>query len=134
MPLVRRTSLVMLAFFAGGCCEELGACAQNEVEIVVTTGEQSVAVSIDGYDGFTCTPGEGMTVCTVDAIVDGDYELTVDVEGYDPQPITLAVRTNQAPPYSCECEVPRGSALIELDAPEPEPDAGAPDAGANDAG
>ncbi len=101
--------------------------------VVVTADGQSVSATIEGYD-FECTAGDGMAVCTTASIADGDYDLVVHADGYDPQPITLSVRTNQAPPYSCECEIPTGSVTLELAPPDELPDAGAPDSGAADAG
>ncbi len=128
-----RTSLIALALFAGGCCDQTAPCGQNAVEIVVSADAQSLDVSVEGWDDFTCEAGDGVTACRPDAIVDGDYDLVVLAAGYAPQPISLHVATNRAPPYSCECEIPRGSAVVDL-APS-SPDAGAvlppPDAGAS---
>lgn len=132
---VRWTLLATLGLMAAGCCGEVGACPQNDVKLVVSADGASVGVTVEGYDDFECTQGDGATVCQPGAIADGDYELIVHADGYAPQAITLRVRTNQAPPYSCQCEIPTGSETLELAPPEGDPDAGSvEDGGVADGG
>lgn len=130
-PVLARLSLAALVCLASGCCRETGRCPQNDVMLVVSADQASVPVSVIGYD-FECVEQAGLTVCRPGAIADGDYELVVMAEGYAPQDVALSVRTNVAPSFSCECEIPRGSARVQLGgATDPAPDAGmpAPDGG-----
>lgn len=108
----------------------MGACPQNDVMILVSAEQGSVPATVIGYD-FECTRGDDVTVCRPAAIADGEYQLIVQADGYEPQQVALTVRTNVAPSFSCQCEIPAGSASIELGASHPPPDAGtlSPDAG-----
>jgi hypothetical protein len=117
---------VIALCFASGCCRETGRCPQNDVMLLVSADQASVPVTVIGYD-FECVEQDGLTVCRPDAIADGEYELVVMAEGYAAQDVALTVRTNVAPSFSCECEVPRGSVSVELGGgSEPLPDAGTP--------
>jgi hypothetical protein len=120
-----RLAVVALCF-ASGCCRETGRCPQNDVMVLVSADQASVPVTVIGYE-LDCVEQDGVTVCRPDAIADGEYELVVMAEGYAPQQVALSVRTNVAPSFSCECEVPRGSVSVELGGgSEPTPDAGTP--------
>ena len=120
---------VIALCFASGCCRETGRCPQNDVMLLVSAGQASVPVSVIGYE-LECVEEGELTICRPDAIADGEYELIVMAEGYAPQQVALSVRTNVAPSFSCECEIPRGSVSVELGGgSEPSPDAGVPDGG-----
>lgn len=121
-----RLAWVLAGLSFSACCRDVGACPQNDVLVVVSSEGASVPVTIIGYD-FECGQGEGSTVCRADVIAEGDYDLVVQAEGHAPVELTLSVRTNVAPAFSCECEVPSGSAVIDLGSdPAPAPDAGTP--------
>jgi hypothetical protein len=129
---VTRSSFLLGVLLASGCCgTQVGQCPQNDVAIVVPLEDTSVQVAIEGYP-FTCAPGDGAIVCRTASIVDGAYPLLVTV-GDRQFEVTLSVATNDPPPYSCQCEIPKGSATIQLGEPEPpaDDDAGVP---ADDAG
>jgi hypothetical protein len=119
-----RATWLALALLTGGCCRDGEPCPQNAVFVMVSAGGASVpGVMIEGYD-FTCTEEALQTVCrpTV-SIADGTYELIVSAPGIASQQLTLEVRTNPIPEYSCDCEIPSASAMIEVEAAS-DPDAG----------
>ncbi len=110
---------VLGALSASGCCgSQLGACPQNDARVVVFAQDPTVQVAVEGHP-FTCSPGDGAVVCFTESIVDGEYPLVVTVGEQAPVEAVLVVATNQAPPYSCECEIPTGSVVL---APEGEPE------------
>ncbi len=138
-----RLALALSSLLAlSACCGD--RCAPHAVYIAVTADGAAVRdVEIVGAD-FLCDEQESATMCTPNGpIEDGDFDLVVTAPGFDPTPVSLRVRTNQPPAFSCDCRVPTGSAAVELgdgapppDAGGPEPDAGDPDldAGTTDGG
>lgn len=115
---------MLAALLASGCCRDTGTCPQNDVLLVVSAEQANVPVTIVGYD-FECAEADGVTLCRPGAIADGEYRLVVQAEGYEAEEVALTVRTNVAPSFSCECEIPAGSASVQLGA-SPSPDAGVP--------
>jgi hypothetical protein len=110
-----RTLLVIA--LVTGCCEQAEGCPEQSVVLLITPGVEGVIVS--GDLALECSTGESETVCTPGGAVPvGDYALVVEIPGQPPMDVALPVRTNTAPPFSCECQVREGSATIELDVPE----------------
>lgn len=120
-----RTFLALL-FFAG-CCAQAEDCPDQTIVILVTEGGAPVeGVTASGDLEMECNAGETETTCAPTSRVPaGDYAITVEVPGHPPSEVTLEVRANSAPPFSCECEVREASATIELDPPAEMPDGGA---------
>lgn len=98
--------------------------------ILVHAEQGSVPATVIGYE-FECTPADSLTLCRTAAIADGDYRLIVQPDGHPAVEIELMVRTNVAPAFSCECEIPTGRADVHLDSAPVPPDAAMriPDAG-----
>lgn len=116
----------LLGLLLAGCCRDAGRCPQNAVVVRVSADGAPVAgVAIDGAaTSWRCSDLDAETICQPETIADGDYVVLVTTPGAAPIEVDVTARTFEAPPYSCDCEIPTGEATLEL-APPGDPDAGA---------
>lgn len=108
-------TLFAVAALVSGCCEDAEACPQNTVAVHVTADAAPVeGVTVEGGGAtWDCLTLETETLCAPQSIADGAYELTVTAPGRPSRELELDVRTYAIPPFSCDCEIPTGSAAIE---------------------
>lgn len=116
----------LLGLLLAGCCRDAGACPQNAVVVRVSAdGAPVEGVAVEGAaTSWRCSDLDLETICQPESIADGDYVVLVTTPGAAPIEVVIIARTFEAPPYSCDCEVPTGEASLEV-APAEVTDAGA---------